>query len=60
MVKHHDLVDLVEPLWRGMAEASSSGMPWDELMELDEAMGNCDEEDADAPASPGEANLGLG
>ena len=50
MVKKNDLVDLAEPPWRGMVEASSSGLPRDELMELDEAMGNQDEE----------ANLGLG
>ena len=40
MVKLYDLVDLVEPPWRGMAEASSSGQPQDEAMELDEAMEN--------------------
>jgi hypothetical protein len=60
MVKLHDLVGLAEPPWRGMAEASSSGLPWDESMELDEAMGNHDEEATEASASPGEANLGLG
>ena len=60
MVKLHDLVDLAEPLWIDMAEASSSGLPRDESMELDEAMGNRDEEAAEAPANPGEANLGLG
>ena len=60
MVKLHDLVDLAKPPWRGMAEASSSGKPRDESMELEEAMGNRDEEDAEASASPVEANLGLG
>ena len=60
MVKLHDLVDLAEPPWRGMAEGSSSGRPQDESMELDEAMENRDEEAAKAPASPGEANLALG
>ena len=60
MVKLHDLVDLAEPPWRGMAEASSSGLPRDESMELDEAMGNQDEEVVEAPTSPGEANLCLG
>ena len=60
MVKLHDLVDLAEPPWRSMAEASSSGQPRDEAMELDEAMENRDEEATEAPASPGEANLGLG
>ena len=60
MVKLHDLVDLAEPLWRGMAKASMSGLPRDESMELDETIGNHDEEAADALASPEEANLGLG
>ena len=60
MVKLHDLVDLAEPPWTGMVEALSSGMPRDESMELDGAMGNRDEEAAKALASPGEANLGLG
>jgi hypothetical protein len=60
MVKLHDLLDLVEPPWRGMAKASSSGQPWDEAMELDEAMENMDEEVTEAPNNPGEANLGLG
>lgn len=53
MVKLHDWVDLAEPPWRGMAEASTSGLPRDESMELDEAIGNHDEEAADASASPG-------
>jgi len=60
MVKLHDLVDLAEPLWIDMVEASSSGMPPDDTMELDEAMGNRDEEAAEAPANSREANLGLG
>ena len=60
MVKLHDLVDLTEPLWGGMAKASSPGLPRDEWMELDEAMGNRDEEATEKPTSPGEANLGLG
>lgn len=60
MVKLHDLVNLAEPPWRGMAKASMSGRPRDDSMELDEAMGNRDEEVVDAPASPREANLGLG
>lgn len=59
MVKLHDLVDLAEPPWRGMAEASSSRRPQDEVMELDEAMENRDEEAAEEPASPREANMGL-
>lgn len=40
MVKLHELVDLEEPLWRGIVEASTSGFPKDESMELDEAIGN--------------------
>ena len=60
MVKLHDLVDLAEPPWRGMAKESSSEQPWDESMELDEAMENQDEEATEALTSPGEANLGLG
>ena len=35
MVKLHDLVDLAEPPWRNMVEASSSGRPWEEVVELD-------------------------
>ena len=60
MVKLHDLVDLAEPSWRGMVEASSSRWPRDEAMELDEAMENRDEEAAEDSASLGESNLGLG
>ena len=60
MVKLHDLVDLAEPPWRGMAEASSSGRPWEEAMDLDEAIEHWDTEVAKEPASPSEANLGLG
>lgn len=60
MVKLHDLVDLAEPPWRGMVEASTSGIPRDELMELDKAIGNHDEDTVGVPTSPGEANLGLG
>ena len=60
MMNLHDLVDLVKPPWRGMVEASSSGLPWDKSMELDEAMGNQDEEVVEVSASLGEANLGLG
>ena len=40
MVKLPDLVDHAEPPWRDMVEASSLGRPWDEAMELDEAMEN--------------------
>lgn len=43
-----------------MVEASSSGQPREEAMELDEAMENWDEEETDPPTSQGEANLGLG
>ena len=60
MVKLHDFVDLAELPWRGMAEASTSRPPRDDSMELVEAMGNHDDEAADASTSPGEANLGLG
>ena len=42
-----------------MAEASTFVPPRDESMELDEAMGNRDEEAADASASQWEVNLGL-
>ena len=60
MVKLHDLVDLTEPPWRSMVEASSSSRPWEEAMDLDEAMEKWDEEAMDPSASPGETNLGLG
>lgn len=59
MVKLHDLVDLAEPPWRGMAEASTSGLPTDEAMEMDKAIGNHNEEATDASASPREANLSF-
>ena len=58
MVKLHDLVDLVEPPRRGMVEVSS--LPRDESMELDETIGNHNEDIAGVPTIPGEANLGLG
>ena len=60
MVKLHDLVDLGEPPWRGMAEASTSGLPKDESMELGETIGNQDEDIVGATASLREDNLGLG
>lgn len=60
MVKLHDLVDLAEPPRRGMVEASMSSLPRDESMELDETIGNHNEDVVDAPTIPGEANLGLG
>ena len=44
----------------GMAEASTSDLPRDESMELDETIGNHDKDVTDAPASPGEGNLRLG
>ena len=60
IVNLHDLVDLAEPPWRGMAETSMSGLPRAESMELDATIGNHDEEVVDALASPREANLALG
>ena len=60
MVKLHDLVDLAKPPWRGMAKVLMLGMERDESMELDEDIGNHDEEVANALTSPGEANLDLG
>lgn len=38
---------------------STSGLPMDESMELDEAIGNHDEDTTGASTSPREANLGL-
>ena len=60
MVKLHDLVDLVKPPWRGIAQASMLGFPKDEVMELEEAIENQDEDTAGALSSLGDANLGLG
>lgn len=60
MVKLHDLLDLVEPSWKEMAEASTSGLLRDNSMEMDDTIWNHDKEDAYASASLGEANLGLG
>ena len=60
MVKLHDLVDLAEPPWRHLAEASTLGQSWDEPMALDAEVADRDEDVADPPASPGESNLGLG
>jgi hypothetical protein len=59
MVTLHELVDLAEPSWRGMAETLSSRRPWDELMELDESIGNRDKEVVEASSSLGEDNLGF-
>ena len=60
MVKLHDLVDLAEPPWRNMEEASSYGRSREETMELDADMVNRDEDATEPLASPSEANLGLG
>lgn len=60
MVKLHDLVDLAEPPWRNLAEASTSGRSREEPMDLDVEVAEWDEDVAEPLASPGEANLGLG
>ena len=60
MVKLHDLVDLVEPPWRNLAEASTSGRSWDEPMDLDAEVADRDEDVVDPPNNSGEPNLGLG
>lgn len=60
MVKLHDLVDLAEPPWRSMAEASSSGRSREEAMDLDADMENRDRDAMESLTSLGEANLGLG
>ena len=60
IVKLHDLVDFVEPLWRGMADASTLGLPRDGSIKLDEPIWNHDEDVVDVLANPREANLGLG
>lgn len=44
MVKIHDLVDLTEPLWRNMEEASSSGQSREEAMDLDADTGKWDKD----------------
>ena len=60
MVKLHDLVDLVEPPWRNLAETSTSGWSWDEVTDWDAEMEERDEEVSEPWASLGETNLGLG
>ena len=53
MVTLHDLVDLVEPPWRNLAEASTSGRSRDEVMEWDAEMAEWDEEVVELWASLG-------
>lgn len=60
MVKLHDLVDLVEPPWKSMADIHLGHRPREEVMDLDEALENQDKEAVEPPTSPGETNLGLG
>lgn len=60
MVKLHDLVDLVEPPWQHLVEASTSGRSQDEPMDLETEVVDWDEDVADPPNSPREANLGQG
>ena len=60
MVKLHDLVDLVEPPWWNLVEASTSSRLRDKPMDLDAEVAKRDEDVVDLPASPREANLGLG
>ena len=60
MVKLHDLVDLAEPPWRNLAEASTFSRSWDEAMDLDAEVVERDEEVVKPLAIPEEANLGLG
>jgi hypothetical protein len=60
MVKLHDLVDLAEPPWKNMPEASTSGWSREEAMDLDTEVENRDKDIAEPLASPGKANLGLG
>lgn len=59
MVKLDDLVDLVEPPWRDMAEASTSNRSREEAMDLDVEVENWDEDVVEPSASPSEANLVL-
>ena len=60
MVKLHNLVNLVEPPWWNLAEASTSGRSRDEAMQLDAEVAEWDEEVAEPLASLVETNLGLG
>ena len=60
VVKLHDLVDLAEPPWRNLVEASTSRWSRDEPMDLDAKVAEWDEDVAESLANPGEANLGLG
>ena len=59
MVKLHDLVDLAEPPWRNLEEASTSEWSWDEAMDLDTEVAEWDEDMVELLASLGEINLGL-
>ena len=59
MVKLNDLEELVEPLLGGNSRASTSDLPKDTAMDLDEADGLQDVASADAQFSPNEANFGL-
>ena len=60
MVKLHDLVDLIEPPWRNLVEASTYRQLRDEVMEWDAEVAERDKEVAEPLATPGETNMGLG
>ena len=59
MVKLNDLEELVEPPLGGTPGSSTSGLPKDEVMHLDEGIELQEEAKLEAQFSPGKANIGL-
>lgn len=53
-------MDLAEPPWQNLAEASTSGRSRDKAMDLDAEVAEWEEEVAEPLASLGENNLALG
>ena len=59
MVKINDLEELVEPPLGGTLGVSTSGLPNDEAMDVDESIGLQEEAKLAALFSASEANIGL-
>ena len=59
LVKLKDLEELTEPPLGGTLEATTSGSPKEEMLDLDVEDDIQEEENTEAQFSPGEAQIGL-
>jgi hypothetical protein len=59
LVKLNNLEEVAEPPLGGIPEASTSGLPKDEMQELEEEDTTLEDDGKEARFSPGESQLGL-